>query len=197
MVGPKGAESSEEPGDSVLMRSHLAGDSLAFPTLVRRHQPWMWAVANAALGSREDAMDAVQLAFMRALHHAHTWREDGPLGAWLHRIVARVVLDTYSTREREPTPIDTEDNQRFEELITADNTEGAASERVVQDVIMSLPVGYREAFVRTSLLGFTTAEVASDLGLPEGTVKSRKARGKVRLVEALRDAGLIGPRRST
>lgn len=142
-------------------------------------------------------MDAVQLAFMRALHHAHTWREDGPLGAWLHRIVARVVLDTYSTREREPTPIDTEDNQRFEELITADNTEGAASERVVQDVIMSLPVDYREAFVRTSLLGFTTAEVASDLGLPEGTVKSRKARGKVRLVEALRDAGLIGPRRST
>lgn len=186
---------ADGPDDASLLRGHVAGDPQAFAELVRRHSSWMWMTARAVLGDREDAMDAVQLAFIRALRSAHTYRDDGPVAAWLHRIVSRVALDVRSTRARLPTPVDTEENANFEELVASDNSEGAAAERVLQTVVAALPSDQRECFVRIDLLGFTYAEVARDLGIPEGTVKSRRARGKARLVEALREAGVVGPRR--
>lgn len=82
--------------DGELLRAHLAGDATAFATLVRRHQTWMWATARAMLGNREDALDAVQQALIRAFRSAHTWRGDGSVTSWLHRIVARVTLDVYA-----------------------------------------------------------------------------------------------------
>lgn len=79
--------------DGELLRAQLAGDATAFATLIRRHQTWMWATARAMLGNREDALDAVQQALIRAFRSAHTWRGDGSVTSWLYRIVARVTLD--------------------------------------------------------------------------------------------------------
>lgn len=185
---------ADEPDDSALLRAHLAGDPMAFTALVRRHEAWMWTTARAMLGNRDDAMEAVQLAFIRAFRSAHTWRGDGPLSSWLYRIMSRVVFDLYASRSRIPTPVETYDPS-FEELIAPDNTESAIAECLLHEVVAALPPDQRECFVRTDLLGFTFAEVAADLGIPEGTVKSRRARGKARLVEALRTAGLVGPSR--
>lgn len=181
--------------DGELLRAHFAGDATAFATLVRRHQTWMWATARAMLGNREDALDAVQQALIRAFRSAHTWRGDGSVTSWLHRIVARVTLDVYASRARVPTPVETEDNPNFPEMTAPDNSELAVAERVLQEVIAALPADQRECFARIDILGFTYAEAAADLGIPEGTVKSRRARAKDRLRMALREPGLVGPDR--
>lgn len=181
--------------DGELLQAHLAGDATAFATLVRRHQSWMWMTARAMLGNREDAMDAVQQALVRAFRSAHTWRGDGTVASWLHRIISRVTLDVYASRARVPTPVETEDNPNFPEMMAPDNSELAVAERVLQEVIAALPADQRECFARIDILGFTYAEAAADLGIPEGTVKSRRARAKDRLRMALREPGLVGPRR--
>lgn len=140
-------------------------------------------------------MDAVQLALIRAFRSAHTWRDDGPVAGWLHRIVSRVALDLQVARARVPTPVPAEGDPKLEALIASDSSEDLSVERVLQEIIAALPSDQRECFVRIDLLGFTYAEVAHDLKIPEGTVKSRRARGKARLVQALGEAGLVGPRR--
>lgn len=181
--------------DGELLQAHLAGDASAFAALVRRHEHWMWTTARAMLGNREDAMDAVQEALIRAFRSAHTWRGDGTVSSWLHRIVSRVALDLQLSRSRLPVPVPAEDDPNFEAMAASDNSQDSSSERVLQEVIAALPLEQRECFVRIDLLGFTYAETAHELKIPEGTVKSRRARGKARLVEALREAGLVGPSR--
>lgn len=182
--------------DAELLQAHVAGDPTAFATLVRRHQSRMWLAAHLILADRDDAMDAVQMALIRAFRSARTWRGEGSVAGWLHRIVYRVACDLRVSRKRLPTPVEMfGEDAKFAELIQPDNTQTTSAERVVQQVVASLPADQRECFVRVDLLGFTFAEVAADLGLPEGTVKSRRARGKARLVEALRQAGLVGPTR--
>lgn len=184
---------ADEPDDSALLRDYILGDSQAFTVLVRRHQTWMWMNARAMLGNGDDAMDAVQQALIRAFRSAHTWRQDGPVVAWLNRILARVMVDVYAARAKAPTPVETEDNPNFPEMTAPDNSELALAERLLHEVIAGLPKDQRECFARIDVLGFTYAEVAAELGIPEGTVKSRRSRGKDRVREALGKPGLVGP----
>lgn len=137
-------------------------------------------------------MDAVQLALLRAFRSAHTWRDDGPVAAWLHRIVSRVALDLRAACARLPVPVPAEDDPRFEAMVASDDTEDSSEARALREIIAALPSDQRECFVRIDLLGFTYAQVAHDLRIPEGTVKSRRARGKARLVDALREIGAVG-----
>lgn len=181
--------------DGELLKAHIAGDATAFAMLVRRHERWMWMTARAMLGDRDDAMDAVQQALIRALRSAHTWRGDGSVKSWLRRIVHRVALDLQAARARLPVPVPAEDDPSFEAMTARDDLPDTSAEKVLQEVIAALPLDQRECFVRIDLLGFTYSEVAHDLNIPEGTVKSRRARGKARLVEALREAELVGPSR--
>lgn len=179
--------------DDELMRAHITGDPEAFSHLVRRHEQMLWLAAWGLLRSHHDAKDAVQDALVRAFRFAHTWRGDAAVGAWLYRIVSRVALDHAVARGKR-----SERERSIEgagELQVGDNATEAVAEAVVQEVVASLPSDQVDCFVRVHLLGFTYAETATELGLAEGTVKSRAARGKARLVVSLREAGLVGPTR--
>lgn len=178
--------------DDELMRAHISGDPDAFGDLVRRHEQMLWLAAWGPLKSHHDAKDAVQEALIRAFRFAHTWRGDAAVTAWLYRVVSRVAFDHAVARgkrsERESSIEAGGDNH----IPVEDNATQAVAEAAVQEVVAELPADQADCFVRVHLFGFTYAETAVDLGLAEGTVKSRAARGKARLVRALRDAGLVG-----
>lgn len=179
--------------DSELMRATCAGDAGAFADLVRRHQDRLWLTAWCILRNTDDAKDAVQDGLVRALRLAPTWRGDGSVASWMHQIVTRAALDRATRKSKRRTyPLE---DVAPAVTATRDNTADTVEEQVVQAVVAALPPDQRECFVRIDILGFTFAEVAADLGVPLGTVKSRRARGKARVVEALRDAGLVGPNR--
>lgn len=182
--------------DDELMWAHLEGNQRAFSELVRRHEQRLWLSARARLKRHHDASDVVQDALVRAFRFAHTWRGDGSVAMWLHRIVTRVALEravALGKRSMHETSLDADlDN----ELAVGDNAAEAVAEAVVQEVVSRLPADQADCFVRVHLLGFSYAEAAAELGLAEGTVKSRAARGKARLVAALRDTGLVGSTRN-
>lgn len=193
---PRGDSDDEQPADSDLLRAHIAGDPQAFAALVHRHQSRLWLTAWAILRNADDAKDAVQDGLVRAFRLSHTWRGDGSVAGWLHRIVWRVAVDHSVAGARRHRRVLALDDVSVEAAASRDNASDAAAERVVQEVVASLPPDQRECFVRIDLLGFTFAEVATELGLAEGTVKSRRARGKARLLAALREANLVGSNRS-
>lgn len=183
----------DEPSDAQLLRAHVEGDPAAFAILVRRHQDRLWLTARSVLRNPDDANDALQDGLIRAFRAAHSWRGDGTVASWMHRIVSRVALNRAIKQSQRRT--ETLDEIPAELTAARDNAADGAAERVVQAVVAALPPDQRECFVRIDLLGFSFAEVAADLSLALGTVKSRRARGKARLLEALREAGLVGPNR--
>ncbi|MFG2293211.1 RNA polymerase sigma factor SigM [Streptomyces sp. NPDC048603] len=181
-----------EPGradDRELLARHVAGDADAFGELVRRHRDRLWAVALRTLGDREEAADAVQDALVSAYRAAHTFRGDSAVTTWLHRITVNACLDrARKAATRRTAPLD--DTERLERLLEPHESAEAPAER--QDLhrqllaaLATLPAEQRAALVLVDMQGYSVAEVSRILDVPTGTVKSRCARGRAKLVPML------------
>ncbi|MCT2589228.1 RNA polymerase sigma factor SigM [Streptomyces sp. N2-109] len=176
----------EPPSDRELLDLHVAGEPDAFSELVRRHRDRLWAVALRTLGDREEAADAVQDALVSAYRAAHTFQGRSAVTTWLHRITVNACLDrARKTASRRTSP--TDDIERLDALLAPHESAAAPAER--QDLhrqliaaLARLPAEQRAALVLVDMQGYPVAEAAQLLDVAVGTVKSRCARGRARLL---------------
>nr|WP_240943720.1 RNA polymerase sigma factor SigM [Micromonospora thermarum] len=189
MAGDGGTASAPTPSDVDLLHAHVAGDRDAFAELFHRHRDRLWAVALRTLGDREEAADALQDALLSAHRAADRFRGDSAVTTWLHRIVVNACLDRIRRRQAHPT-VPLPDGVRDAEGGTG-AVEPAApapdhdTALVVRQALATLPAEQRAALVLVDVQGYPVAEVARILGVAEGTVKSRCARGRARLATVL------------
>ncbi|MFJ4785997.1 RNA polymerase sigma factor SigM [Streptomyces sp. NPDC088794] len=175
--------------DQELLARHVEGDPDAFGELVRRHRDRLWAVALRTLGDREEAADAVQDALVSAYRAAHTFRGQSAVTTWLHRITVNACLDrARKAASRKTSPVD--DNERLEQLLEPHESAEAPAERndlhrQLLKALGTLPPDQRAALVLVDMQGYPVAEAARVLDVPTGTVKSRCARGRARLLPLL------------
>jgi RNA polymerase sigma-70 factor (ECF subfamily) len=175
--------------DADLLRAHVDGDPDAFGELVRRHRDRLWAVALRTLGDREEAADAVQDALVSAYRAAHTFRGQSAVTTWLHRITVNACLDrARKAASRKTSPVD--DTERLEQLLEPHESASAPAERndlhrQLLEALGTLPPDQRAALVLVDMQGYPVAEAARILDVPTGTVKSRCARGRARLLPLL------------
>ncbi|MFJ8753786.1 RNA polymerase sigma factor SigM [Streptomyces sp. NPDC102441] len=175
--------------DQDLLTRHVAGEADAFGELVRRHRDRLWAVALRTLGDREEAADAVQDALVSAFRAAHTFRGQSAVTTWLHRITVNACLDrARKAASRKTAPV--EDTERLDQLMEPHESAEAPAER--QDLhrellaaLATLPAEQRAALVLVDMQAYPVAEAARILDVPTGTVKSRCARGRARLLPLL------------
>lgn len=167
--------------DHGLMRAHADGDPQAFGELVRRHRDRLWAVAIRTLGDREEAADAVQDALVSAYKAAERFRGDAAVTTWLHRIVVNACLDRARRRQARPTvPLpETETGQVA--MRSAQQPADSDTALTVRAALQQLPDEQRIPLVLLDMQGYSVAEIAAMLGVAEGTIKSRCARGRARL----------------
>ncbi|MEU8111415.1 RNA polymerase sigma factor SigM [Micromonospora sp. NPDC048947] len=176
--------------DLELLRAHVAGDRDAFTELFHRHRDRLWAVALRTLGDREEAADALQDALLSAHRAATRFRGDSAVTTWLHRIVVNACLDRIRRRQAHPT-VPLPDGNRADDGSGTGGLEPAApvtdhdTVLVVREALAALPLEQRAALVLVDVQGYPVAEVARILGVAEGTVKSRCARGRARLAVLL------------
>lgn len=173
--------------DEALLAAHVRGEHGAFAELVTRHHDRMWRTARAVLRDPDDAADAVQDALLKVFRLARSFRGEGRVSTWLHTVVTRTALDRVAARR--PAAADLADRAVVATVVT-DHADAWNDLAMVRAAVLALPADQRECFVRVDVLGFTYATAAADLGVSEGTVKSRRARAKVRVVAALREAGV-------
>ncbi len=179
-----------ERTDAELLAAHVAGDPAAFAELVSRHRTRLWAVAVRTLSDREEAADALQDALVSAYRRAASYRGEAAVTTWLHRIVVNACLDRVRRKAARPTVAlpDRELPDRHDEHA---RTEVAID---VRAALARLPEHQRAALVLVDMHGMPVQEAAQVLGVAEGTVKSRCARGRAALLPMLRpDGNLSGP----
>ncbi|CAL9496172.1 RNA polymerase sigma factor SigM [Streptomyces thermocarboxydus] len=175
--------------DQELLTRHVEGDADAFGEIVRRHRDRLWAVALRTLGDREEAADAVQDALVSAYRAAHTFRGQSAVTTWLHRITVNACLDrARKAASRKTAPVD--DTERLEQLLEPHESASAPAERndlhrQLIEAMGTLPPDQRAALVLVDMQGYPVAEAARILDVPTGTVKSRCARGRARLLPLL------------
>jgi RNA polymerase sigma-70 factor (ECF subfamily) len=176
--------------DAELLRAHVDGDRQAFGELFHRHRDRLWAVAIRTLADREEAADALQDALLNAHRSAHRFRGDSAVTTWLHRIVVNACLDRIRRRHAHPT-VPLPDSGRPDDERSVRGVEPAApavdhdTALDVQQALSQLPEEQRSALILIDMQGYPVAEAAVMLGVAEGTIKSRCARGRARLATML------------
>jgi RNA polymerase sigma-70 factor, ECF subfamily len=164
--------------DEALVRRARQGDRFAFELLVERHQHRMFTLAARVLGSRDDAADAVQEAFLRAWRGLGSFRGGALFSTWLYRICVNAAHDQRARRRPTTELSDT----------TADPRDAFAERELsgdLQRALDELDEPYRVTVVLYDVLGRSYAEIAEITGVAEGTVKSRLFRGRTELARRL------------
>jgi RNA polymerase sigma-70 factor (ECF subfamily) len=172
----------------------VAGDPDAFGTLFLRHRDRLWAVAVRTLSDPEEAADALQDAMISAFRRADSFRGDSAVTTWLHRIVVNACLDRLRRKAARPVTGGT-DERTLDNLAVGhavpDPSSSSDTSLDVMAALRTLPPDQQAALVLVDMLGYPVAVTAEILGVSEGTVKSRCARGRARLLPRL--AHLRGP----
>ena len=174
--------------DRDLLRLHIQGDTEAFGLLFVRHRDRLWAVALRTLGDQEEAADALQDAMISAFRRAGDFRGESAVTTWLHRIVVNACLDRIRRRAARPAASGM-DEQMLDVLAQGSALADPGIDKdTALDVLAALRTlgpDQRAALVLVDMLGYPVADTAEILGISPGTVKSRCARGRARLLPLL------------
>lgn len=168
--------------DRELMALHVGGDADAFGELFRRHRDRLWAVALRTLGNPDDAADALQDAMISAFRRASSYRGEAAVTTWLHRVVVNACLDRVrreAVRAADPLP----EGDHSERLGSARDDIAVHLQALdVTAALATLPYEQRASLVLVDMEGYSVDEAAAMLGVASGTIKSRCARGRARLL---------------
>jgi len=181
-----------EQTDAVLVQRTLRGETSAYNSLVQKYQRQVYNLSYRMLNSAEDAGDMVQETFIRAFGALASFRQDASFLTWLYKIASNLCIDHLRSRKSKGAlSLDVELEEGREPA--ADRScspedaavRGAVSE-IVQKAVMNLPERYRIVVVMRHLQGMSVEEIANQLELPSGTVKTHLFRAREMLRERLR-----------
>ena len=155
--------------------------------MARDHGRFLYTVAYRLTGNDADASDLVQEVLLRVRRGLETY-QPGSLEGWLSRITTNAFLDEVRRRKRRPTDALPDDPERVLRSAAPEPDEALAAARLpdhIQDAIRTLPEDFRVAVVLCDVVGLTYEEIAEQLDIPIGTVRSRIHRGRSQLRAAL------------
>ena len=173
-----------------------AADNIRFANVVLPHLDDAYALARWVMGNRADAEDVVQEACLRALRGISGY-SGGNGRAWTLAIVRNAAYD-WLRKNRPAAIVAVDDLESAERSALRDHAAVAtppvdpeaaliakSDELRLQAAIEGLPILFRETLVLRDVQGLGYREIAEITGVPIGTVMSRLARARERLIETL------------
>jgi RNA polymerase sigma-70 factor (ECF subfamily) len=167
----------EDLGD---VRLAAAGDAAAFERLYRRHAARVYTLARRLLGPAR-AEDATQEVFLRAWRRLATFRDEGPFGAWVHRLARNLMIDEMALARRDESLIGLDD-PAVEPAAQGSPPDVAVD---LDAAIDRLPAKARQVLALRHFLGCSHEEIALLLGISAGTSKSQLHRARSLLAASL------------
>jgi len=177
-----------------LMTAVQGGDPEAFGELMARMRGRAYHVARALVGSRDDAMELCQEAFMKVFRARDTYNPSQPFLPWFHRILRNTCFSFLRRNKRlgkhSLTAADDEGEEIDWEVVDPTPEPTARMEvqeraRLFWDAFEQLSARDREIIALRHFKNLAYREIAESLGIPEGTVMSRLFHARRRLREHL------------
>ena len=140
--------------------------------LYDEHGTALWRYAWRLTGDAARAEDVVQETLMRAWQHPEVTAGDRPARAWLFTVARNMIIDErrsarFRSESGSPDLEQTPDRAGRDELDTA------LDRLLLSEAITQLSADHRAVVSRAYFQGWSTAQIAADLKIAEGTVKSR------------------------
>lgn len=186
--------SGAEPGDGDLVGAILAGDEVAFATLMRRHNRRLFRVCRSVLRNDADAEDALQEAYVAAFLKLDSLEDPDRFGPWLARIAWNESLSRVRRAARRGETAWDFDQDGAPKDVAAQQPgpdQGdtmmarAETRRLLERAIDRLDDLFRPVFIARGIEEMSVAETAALLDIPEQTVRTRYFRGRKALQRIL------------
>jgi RNA polymerase sigma-70 factor (ECF subfamily) len=175
--------------DARIVELCLDRDQLAWSQVVARFKRRVFNIAYKFTGRHGDAEDLTQEVFLRIFRSLDKFNRGANFGTWLTSVARNHCIDHYRATKREREVL-VSDLAHFETAAAHSGNPQSLIEDydrsgLVRRALDRLPTKLREAVVLRDLTELTYQEMAEQLGLPEGTVKSRINRGRAELARIL------------
>jgi RNA polymerase sigma-70 factor (ECF subfamily) len=146
-------------------------ETVLLRSLYDEHAAALWRYAMRLTGDRTRAEDVVQETLLRAWEHPEVVdHAERPARAWLFTVARNMIIDERrSARFRH----ESRDTGAEHEDAGPDEVNAALDRLLIGDAMAQLSADHRAVIRRSYYLGWTTAQIAADLQIAEGTVKSR------------------------
>src|SRR5262245_33125997 len=173
-----------EPTNGQLLEAFVKDrEPAALEALVRRHGSMVWGVCRRVLGNHHDAEDAFQATFLVLVRKASSVKPRDMVGNWLYGVAQQTALKARATSAKRKT--------REHQVSAMPEPTAAPSDRadnlapILDQELSRLPDKYRAVLVLCELEGKAIKEAAKQLGVPDGTIAGRLARGRTMLAKRL------------
>ncbi|MDD5605203.1 MAG: sigma-70 family RNA polymerase sigma factor [Dehalococcoidales bacterium] len=170
-----------EQEEENIIRQCQVGNKEAFDKLIANYQGVLFGTAYSIIRERCGAEDAVQEALVKIWQNLPSFRFEGSIKFWMVRIVANEVKQAFRKKKFQTVPFDRiteipDSHENVEEAVVV-----AENRKELHHALSKLPLEQREVLVLRYFVELTVPEIASIIGKPEGTVKSRLSRALRRL----------------
>lgn len=152
-------------------------------------QKYMEVFARQLTGNEDDAKDLTQETYVKALIYRDKFVNNSNLKAWVYTIMKNIFINNYRRNKKAKTIIDQTDNLYFLNSYVEErhfSPESMMAAKELQAGIEALDKDFRRAFDMYND-GYKYKEIADDLGLTIGTVKSRIFYSRKKLMESLKE----------
>lgn len=155
--------------------------------LYTEHAAALWRYTLGLIGDPGRAEDIVQETLLRAWQRPNVLDQSTSSSrAWLFTVARNLAFDEHrSARSRREFGTDSQPEQQSQ-----DQTDRALDSWLITDALATLSVDHREVIVHSYYRGLTTHQIAQELDVPDGTVKSRLHYGIRALRLALQEIGV-------
>lgn len=178
--------------DGLLVQATLAGNRQAFGELVERYQDRLFNMLVRVLGSRDDASEVLQDAFVQAYTKLETFRGSAQFYTWMYRVALNLAC---SHRRRNKRRRDEQSVDQIRELSGAEPVDPSLQPEqtalrveqaeLVQAALLEISDEHRQILVLREMEDCSYETIAEILDLPVGTVRSRLFRARLQLKERL------------
>ncbi|MCW5936086.1 MAG: sigma-70 family RNA polymerase sigma factor [Fimbriimonadaceae bacterium] len=175
-----------------LVRRAQAGESVALEMLLDQYRPAVRAQAMRMLRDADDASDAVQETFVKAVRALGTFDPERPLLPWLMRICSNCCVDLMRDRRKVGESLEPHEHSLTDDGVDIQRGAERDHERaIVEGAVTRLPERYRDIIVMRHYRHMDVNEIATALDKPEGTIKSWLFRARALLRKDL-DVACLG-----
>ncbi len=172
--------------DEQLIQATLQGDERAFRELIKRYESRVASTVIGMLGASPEAEDVGQETFIRFYNNLKNFRGEASVGTYLTQIAINLSLNELKRRKRKSLLFFRRLSDEDRDIPDGDERrEFDDRQELVQWAIRQLDPKFRSVVVLRLIDGYSTAETANILKLPQGTVLSRLARAQKKLKELL------------
>src|SRR5438552_428501 len=184
------APASPEATEALIQRC-LNGDQAAWDLIVKQYWRKVFNVAYKFVGKHDEAEDLTQDIFIKIFKSLDTFDRRANFQTWLISISRNLCIDHYRSVRKERETIDRDVDANELSPMSRDPSPVAALEQqdrvlLLKQAMAALPETLRTAVLMRDIQELSYQEIADQLRLPEGTVKSRINRGRTELARQIR-----------